>query len=1057
MNIYARIARFFVTNTQLSLLAVLLVFTFGFLAFYKTPKQYDPEITLPAYEIVTQFPGASAREVEVRITNEVEHALAEIPGVDDVLSESREGGMSAVMVTFAIGTDAVGSRARVDERMQALKEHLPMGATVPVVRRVDPENVPVLTIALTSDAFSPAALRDVGNTVRERLQKIPGVSHSEVFGGKRREMVVTPDGVRMTRRGISMEMLTGSLDTTGIHYVGATDGSERVPLIITEGTQDAQSVGNIRVGGTATSPVLLRDVASVVFGVESTTQRVEYAEKKDGGTVYSPAVYVTVAKTQGENISSVTERVRESLVDIEKTVVPDGVRLQVTRDEGTTAHEEIMMLTEHLSLAVLIVTLVLMYFLGMRIAFVVATAIPLTLLMVFLFGFMFDQSINRITLFALIFSLGLLVDDAIVVIENIHRHMQKQSASLADSIALATGEVGTGVLLSTITAVVVFAPMGIVTGMMGAYMGPIAFFAPVARLASLVVAYTLSPYLASVFLSRRHNQETKTHTHDHEPRYVRWYAGMIARLLQNDALQRTIVWATSAFVVFSFLLPFVGAVHFRMLPKADKQQFYVYIDAPQHVTVDETYAVSREVTDVVVHTEGVRAAELFVGTSPVLDFNGLFKGAYRRTLDSQASIKVTLTHKNDRSYTSEDIVRTVRERMEAVLHAHPSVSVRIMEDPPGPPVLATMVVRVKGEDAHERDAIVADVAARMRSIQGVTDIDTTLTTQSRQSVFRIDREKAERAGVSIAHIQHTIASALSGEHVSYLHEPSHEQVHVVVRLDAHERTQPHDLLALSVRNERGNMVPLRSLVIQENTDAPQSILHDARMPMGMVTAETNGRAVVYTTIDLMKALWSYSMPNVDGARVGWDLFGMDFENAHGDRYRIEWGGEFEMTLENFRDLGAAMVVSYLLIYMILVAQFRSFRTPGLIMTTILLGFAGVLPGFALLNLFGVYFSATAMIGAIALGGIVVGNAILLLDFIETARAAGAGKYEAVIGACTTRLQPIMLTSVTAVLGAIVIVADPVWSGLAWALTFGLSLSTVLTLVIFPVLYMRFAK
>lgn len=1060
-NFYAHIARFFVENKQLSLLLTIASFAFGVLAFVETPKQYNPEITLPAFRIVTEYPGATAEEVERQVTNEVENILAEIPGVDKMNSVSLSGGKSVVTVIFKIGTDLDASKTEVIQKIQANLHLAPMGVRAPLIQQVDPENVPVMTLALSSTETSQEGLRQFAYDLKEELKTVSGVTNIEINGGRTRAISVFLDPERMNAAGVSASEVIGVISANNLRINGGSlEGTTEDTAVEIDGNLTSkEQVARLVVGGSPHSPVLIEDIGRVEDGYEQTRQVVGAASVGDTAAS-SSTVFLSYAKTQGANITAVTSGVEQKLETLrEDGFIPEGVSVEVTRNEGETAREEIAMLTEHLAFAIGIVTVTLIFFLGLRAALVVATAIPLTLALVFIAGYFFDQTINRITLFALIFSLGLLVDDAIVVIENIYRHFSHKKESKTDAIARATGEVGMGVLLSTVTAVVVFVPMGLVTGMMGAYMGPIAFFAPVARLMSLFVAYTLSPYIASIFLKEGHAGDSIHEEGEHHSKLEILYSRFIHRLLDDRGLQNRILLATLGVVVIAFLLPVFEFVHFRMLPKADKEQFAVLIDMPDGTALPKTEAFSRAVTDVLLGDPTIRSVEYFIGTAPVVDFNGLFRGSDMRVSSNQASLKVSLTETGDRSEKSEEIVSRLRQTVSTEVPAPEDVRVRFVEDPPGPPVLSTLLVRVKGSNPEVRADIARDLTAFFRATPGVVDVDSSLSQGASEEKVVIDHEKLTRSGLSVAQVTQAVSTALAGTRVGIAHVESRENTAVIVRYASDARSETSDLSRISVRNSAGQLVPLLSVARLETVQLPEVITHDKREPMTMVMGETDGRSVVYVVKDLIKSLFSYELPGKTGELESWNLYGLTFrDRVTHEVYRIEWGGEFEMTLDNFRDLGLAMLVSYFLIYLILVAQFRSFRSPGLIMSTIVLGFAGVLPGFALLDaLSGMYFSATSMIGAIALGGIVVGNAILLLDFIEQLRTRGQSVKMAIIGACQTRLRPIMLTSITAILGSIVIVADPVWSGLAWAIVFGLSLSTVLTLVIFPILYYRYGN
>lgn len=1059
-NIYARMARFFVENRQLSVLLLISSFIFGIVAFIVTPKQYDPEITLPAFRIVTSYPGASADEVERNVTNPIENKLMELSGIDKMSSQSIAGGQSVVTVLFKIGTDLSASKSAVIQKIESDLRGMPPGADMPEVLQIDPDNVPVMTVAVLSTDFPENSLRAFSLDLKERLKTVSGVTDIEVYGGRSRELQVLLDPEKMVARGLGVSEIERAIIGNDMYAtVGNLQGANgEIPVIVSGEIGDRERLARISVGGTSESPIFLEDVADVRDGYDLISHETTLAIKNpDSGAVSNPhVVYISLAKAKGTNITTVTRSIATRIEELRTgNFIPDGVTISVTRDEGNTASEEIMKLTEHLFLAVLIVTVTLIFFLGWRAAFVVATAIPLTLALVFIVGYGAGESINRITLFALIFSLGLLVDDAIVVVENIHRHFSHKTEQRTDAIARASGEVGMGVLLSTVTAVAVFLPMGVVTGMMGAYMGPIAFFAPVARLASLVVAYTLSPYIASFFLREEVAKDGEVHAEQH-PKYVLQYKSFIHGILNNNIKQNRILIATLITVLIAFSLPVLELVHFRMLPKADKEQFSVAIDLPDESAFLRTTDITRRVKEIILKDKDVRAVEVFAGDPPVADFNGLFRGSDMRTKPSQSTLKVDLISHAERTRTSEVIATDVRKALTQTFLDVPDVRIKVLEDPPGPPVLATLLARVKADDPMVRDTIARDLMVMYRGTSGVVDIDSTLPTGASAVLLSLDTEKLSRSGLSVADVASTLNTVIRGKDVATAHLGGREHSPILLRFASTSRASIADLSRIELKNTSGELVPLSSMMRVTASTSPAVLWHDAREGTTLVSGEVEGRSVVYVVKDLIQELRAYR-PTPTSELTSWNLYGFTYtDKQSGDIYRIEWGGEFEMTLDNFRDLGLAMLLSYFLIYLILVAQFRSFRSSALIMTTIILGFAGVLPGFAILDaISGAYFSATSMIGAIALGGIVVGNAILLLDFIEQELARGTSLKLAIVESAKTRVRPIMLTSLTAVMGAVVIVSDPVWSGLAWALIFGLSLSTVLTLVIFPILFYRF--
>ncbi|MCF7844640.1 MAG: efflux RND transporter permease subunit [Kiritimatiellales bacterium] len=1050
-NSIARIARFFLINRQLSLLLIITIFLFGGLAFLNTPKQYNPEITMPVFRITTQSPGYTAEEVETLITNEIENKIAEVTGIDETFSQSLPG-LSMVTVIFKVGENLSESWTKVYDKMRSNMNLAPLGVQMPLIQQIDPEQVPIMNIAITSEAYPIEGLRKFAMDLRNELITLSGVSQVDIVGGHIRELRIEPDPERLAARNVTIEDIAQAIASQNIiAYPGELEGDIRTTPIMVEGAiTNAEDLKRLVIRATADARVELEDVATIIDGYDSIQSIVRFRDKENTNT---NAVYLSLAKRKGENGVTVSKAISKRLEELQERFIPPDIHLEVVRDEGRTAQEAIWGLLSNLIISIVIVTILLMIFLRTRAALVVAISIPLTLAIVLITGYAAGQTINRITLFALILSLGMLVDAAIVVVENIERHLirDKEKLSQSDAASKAVGEVGMGLVLSTLTSVIVFLPMKAVTGMMGAYMGPLAFFVPVALLASLFVAITLTPYLARVLLSESDAQtDSRTRTMD-----VR-YRTFIQKVLKDKKLQNRILLGTLIATVIAFSFPVLEVIRFRMLPKADREQFYVYMDAPQGTPVSETDALAKRIEDAILSDPAVRSLQTTIATAPVMDFNGLFKGADHRNSTFQATIKANLTHPSDRFAQSETIVQRIRPLVQTALKDEPDVQWILVEDPPGPPVQATLLARIKGPDPELRDAIARDLYAAFRTTTGVEDTSTTLPSGALQRVIDIDHAKIAHSGISTQQVITTLRAATSGIPAAIAHLQEKEQTHIVIRFPKEARSDIGDLSRIMIRNTAGDMVPLLSVADIRDDSAPTPIWHDERERTTMVMGEISAnRPVVYAVKDLFKILLRYNLPNERGELEHWNLFGLTYRDSIShELYRIEWGGEFEMTLENFRDLGMAMAIAFFLVYVLLVAQFSSFRVPLLVMSSIIMGFAGVILGFAVLNLFGIFFSATSMIGAIALGGIVVNNAIILLEFIQAKLKDGFTHEMAIIEATQTRLRPIVLTSLTTVLGSLTIVTDPVWSGLAWAIVFGLSLSTVLTLVIFPILYYR---
>jgi len=1070
MNIFAKVAHNFATNKQLSLLLVITILIGGVFAFLITPKQYNPEITLPAFRIITEYPGASAKEVEAQITNKVENKLYEIPGVDETFSQSYNGGLSVVSVLFKIGANEEEAKTKIYEKIYSNLDLSPLGIDKPIIKQINPENIAVINLAISSNEYTSEGLREFAFDLKEKLKTINSVSQIEVKGGKTKKLIIEMSPEKMSALEVSIQDIENSVIGNNLNLPGSLikNQKEYIPVDV-EGSLNQESLRKTQVAGTTDNPIYLEDIAKVYEGFETDNNYIKFSTKENS---YKNTVFLALSKQKGKNGVSVSNAIKKKLEQINQNFTPKEIQINIVRDEGLTAEKAINGLTTNLLTSILIVTIILILFLRLRAAMIVALAIPLTLSLVLLAGFLLGKNINRITLFALILSLGLLVDSATVVVENIYRNLSDYYQRLheeqhhttndqelilrskEDVIAQSVGEVGGGLLSSTITSVIVFAPMSFITGMMGAYMGPIAFFVPAALIASLLIAYTLSPYLAAQFFNEN-SFKTKNTNNKKEGLYTK----SITSLLSSNFKRILLLSITFILILITFSFPVLEFIHFKMLPTADKEQFYLYLDAPENYSLQETEEVALKAEKFFLDYPETISVQTYIGTSIVLDFNGLFKGADSRINSNQATLKINLTSTDDRKIKSEKIVQTLRPELLTLFQQDPQLKFKFIEDPPGPPVLSTLLARVKGDDIKVSEKIALDLLAMFHNTDRVVDIDSSLSSGSSRKLISIDHQKLAHSGLNTAQVATSIHTALEGKEISIAHLNTQENNNILLRYEADARNQIKDLDRIEIRNRQGQLVPLTSIATITDSETIPAIWHDERESTVYVNAELSNRAVVYAVKDLIFKLKNYQLPNQQGQIKSWNLFGFTYMDTEtGLEYHIEWGGEFEMTLENFRDLGLAMMVAFFLIYVVLVAQFKSFSSALLIMTSIGLAFGGVLPGFAILDKMGVPFTATSMIGLIALGGIVVNNSIILLEFIEQLQnERGHNLHDAILIATETRFRPIVLTSITTILGSLTIASDPVWSGLAWAIIFGLTLSTILTLLIFPILYYQVKK
>jgi multidrug efflux pump subunit AcrB len=1061
-----KLASIFLKNKQLGFLSVAVLLLWGVLSFFLMPKQYNPEIIAPAFSIETSFSGASSDEVYELVTRPMENKLRELPKVDKIVSQSFDGGVSMVMVQFFIGENLEDAKISLMQKLESNMEIKPTTADKPIIREINPDDVPILTIAFSSNEYSRESLRKISLEVSERLKQLGGVSKIETKGGGKRQLEVTLDEGRLTTFGVSVQQIVQTIQNNNLRVVaGNIEGESLNQKVILDGNiRTKEDLMNLVVSKDKEKTILLSDLGDVEYVASDAKEIVRFTTKDSS----EEAVYLGIAKLKGANATNVSKEVLAEFEKIKGEIVPAGVKVSVVRDDGRVAAEEIRKLTQNLFTAIAIVSFVLFLFLGWKSALVVAIAIPLTLAAVFGIGNLFGQTVNRITLFALILSLGLLVDGATVVVENVYRLLKEKLGEDKEAVVIeAVDEVGSGLVMSTVTTILAFIPMAFISGMMGPYMGPIPFFVPAALLVSLLVALMINPFLLSSIIRKKDLQEKKKENFFLKSmvRLRGAYNRLLVRMLDSQKLRRRILLVVAILFLVSMSFPLFKIVKFRMLPKADREQFFVYFDLPATATLKTTDEAVKVAERALLQNEEVRSIQSFVGQSQVVDFNGLFKGSDGRTSENQATLKINLSHPNERQETSAEIAFETRVLLLKELEKFPDLKLKIIEDPPGPPVVSTFLLKIQGENQISLEKIARDIEAQAEKIAGVVDVDTNIVEQSIEHAFQIDTEKASTFGLSASEIAFETRAVLGDLNVGLFHQssqdqlPKREQEFIVIKFAKEDRDDFVDIKKIFISNSNGDKVPLSELVLDENSKMNPVIFSDNQKKTVYVSAEMGNRSVTYGMIDMFMFLRNYKLASGEGSLEKTSLMSFDFvDKKTGERIEILLDGEWKLTLEVFRDLGIAMAVAIFLIYFVLVAQFSSLRIPLLIMGTIPLAMIGVMPGFALLGAInGMYFNATSMIGVIALAGIVVNNAIILLEYLNFLKREKMEIKEAILQAGKVRLLPILLTSMTTVLSSLTIISDPVWAGLSWAIIWGLSLSMFLTLIIFPVLYFEFER
>jgi multidrug efflux pump subunit AcrB len=1048
-NIAGRIANYFV-DSKLTILIVLVAILAGGMAVLSTPREENPQIVVPAANIIVSKPGASPEEVQQLIVKPLEAILQGLKGVEHTYGMAMDS-MGVVSVQFAVGQNKEDSLVKLYDRIMSNIDRMPPGTRQPLIKPVDVDDVPILTISLSSNAMDDRRLRAIANVALEHLRRVEGVSVTFIHGGRARQINVLLDLDRLRQYSVTLLDIRHALEATNVDIPSGTLVNRNTVSTVSAGgmLNTAEDVGNLVVALHAHRPVYLKNVASISDG----PGEIEHVHRIGYGPAYSGehpadleagAVTIALAKRSGINAVAVADNVVQELERIRTKIIPDTVKINITRNDGQRANDAVNTLIEHLAIAIGTVVLLLVVFLGWRAASIVTITIPLILFITLAVGMIAGQSINRITLFALILSLGLLVDDSIVVIENIYRHYAKKGVDHLKSAVQAVNEIGKPTNLATFTVILAFLPMLWVTGMMGPYMQPIPFNVPVAMLVSLAIAYTVAPWAAYRWLKGK-NLAHEAHAHEHVPGWLeRNYVRLFTRLLDEPVARKRFFIGVLAVLAIVLLMPAVSLVQFKMLPKNNTNTFNITVDMPEGTALEETDRVVRRVGDIVRANPQVVNYESTVGEPGVVDFNGLLRGAGLKRGPNVGEVRVNLRDKHDRWTSSIAIALELRKPL-AQLAQETGADIKLVEDPPGPPVRATILAELYGPDYKQLLKIAKDLRTEVfAKTADVVDIDDSSIADVTEYHIHVNREKAALSGILPAQVAETLRAFLAGYDAGAVHiEQETEPVSIRLQIPVADRVEPSDLRKIYFVNPQGVRVRLTDIVDIIKGPAAKPILHKDQRPVVYVTGELATTSQVYAVLKMWSYLRSHELPG--GVKLT-QYFMADPDTLG---YSLRWDGEMRLTLDVFRDLGAAFMVALVLIYLVLVGYYRSFATPMIVMGAIPLTLIGVLPGHALL---GQYFTATSMIGVIALAGIVVRNSLLLIDFILDFRREGHELREAVIQAGATRMRPILLTAFAIILGTFIMVFDPVFGGLAVSLIFGTFASTVLTLFLIPLVY-----
>jgi len=1053
LGIAGRLANYFVDN-RLTVLIIVFALLAGVTAFLVTPREENPQIVVPAANIIVAKPGASPDEVEQLIIKPLEAILQGMRGVEHTYGLAMDS-LGVVTVQFAVGEDKEDSLVKLYDRIMSNIDRIPPGTEQPLVKPVDVDDVPILTISLSSDSLGDGRLREIGNRVLEALRRVEGTSLSYLHGGRPRTISVDLDLEQMRQYNVNLTQITNMLEGTNVRGTAGTLVRGSTLSVVRGGgmLNSAEDVGSLVVALHQHRPVYLKDIARVSDG----PAEIETLHRFAAGPAFSgerplnlevPAVAIAVAKRPGSNAVQVAGSVLAKLEEVRADLIPAEVLVNVTRNDGERANDAVNTLMEHLAIAISTVVLLLILFLGWRAAAVVTMTIPLILFITLAVGYVADQSINRITLFALILSLGLLVDDSIVVIENIFRHYGHGVKDRVRAAVLAVNEIGRPTNLATFTVILAFLPMFWVTGMMGPYMAPIPFNVPVAMIVSLLIAYSVAPWAASRWLKSSGGHAAAGEGHA-PGRLERGYGAAFGVLLGRRLYRRLFLLGVVALLFAVMLLPVYDKVLFKMLPKNNTNTFNITIDMPEGTSLEATDGIARRVGDIVRGHPEVASYETTIGKTGVVDFNGLLRGSSLNQGPHVAEIRVNLRNKHARELSSIEIVQQLREPV-ARLARETGANIKLVEDPPGPPVRATILAELYGPDYEVLRKIAGELRDQVfATTDDVVDIDDSVTDDVTEYEIAIDREKAALLGIAPAEVNRTLYTFIDGYDAGTVHIPGErEPVSIHIQIPAADRIDQGDLERIFVLTPQGRQIPLADIAEIRQRTAAKPILHKDQLPVVYVTGELASTSQVYAVWKMYRYLAEH--PLASGIQLEQHFMSLP---EHGS-YTLRWDGEMRLTLDVFRDLGAAFAVALVLIYLLLVGYYRSFILPVIVMGAIPLTMIGVFPGHAIMQQ---YFTATSMIGFIALAGIVVRNSLLLIDFIIEYRREGHTLESAVLQAGVTRLRPILLTAIAIILGTLVMIFDPVFGGLAVSLIYGTFASTILTLFVIPLVYYGYCR
>lgn len=1050
-GISGKIANFFI-NSKLTILLMVALMIIGTYSSFLIPREEEPQINVPMADVMVMYPGASPSEIESRVVKPLEKIIGNIKGVEHIHSMAMNG-YSMMVVQFYVGENSEDSYVKLYDELMKNRTMFPEGVMQPIVKTRSIDDVPMLGLTLWSEKYDDFQLRQIAEEVTSEVEKVKDVAITKEIGGRTRELKVVLDKDKMAENGV---------DALGImQMIQANNGSSQSGSFVQNDTEylvttgkflaTSEDVENLVVGVNNNMPVYLKQVASIQDGPQTPKNYVSFGygkanEKFSKFNSEYPAVTISVAKVKGADAMQISEKIITKVESLKQNLIPEDVHVEVTRNYGETASHKVGELLLHLGVAIIAVTVLVMLAMGWRGGLVVFFSVPLTFALTLFSYYLLGYTLNRITLFALVFVVGIVVDDSIIIAENMHRHFKMKRLPFKQAAIYAINEVGNPTILATFTVIAAILPMAFVSGMMGPYMSPMPIGASIAMMLSLFVALTVTPYLGYHLLHEKDEQEHKEEQGLETSRIYKIYKKIEQPLLDNSKKRNLMFVVTIVLLLGSVLMFFTKSVAVKMLPFDNKNEFQVVIDMPEGTTLERTAAVTKEIAQYLSTVPEVVDYQNYVGASAPITFNGLVRHYDMRGGSNMADIQVNLLHKEDRDLQSHDIAKVVRPEVQKIAKKY-GANVKIVEVPPGPPVLSTLVAEVYGPNYEEQIKVANQVKTILETTSDVVDTDWMVEAPQVEYKLEVDREKAMLNGIAPQQVVGNLTYLLREMPVSNLYdERSNNPVRITLSFADKDKTSMQDIQNLKIKGSRGNVVPVSDLVKVTTDTLQNTIYRKDQKRVVYVLADMAGalESPVYAILGMNEKLEKMQLPK--GYKVNELYIGSPSDESD---FTVKWDGEWQITLEVFRDLGAAFLVVIIVIYMLIVGWFQNFKTPIVMMVAIPLSLVGIVLGHWLL---GAFFTATSFIGMIALAGVMVRNSVLLIDFIEIRLNDGIPMKQAIIEAGAVRTTPILLTTGAVVIGASIILFDPIFQGLAISLVAGAIVSTLLTLIVVPLIY-----